>query len=153
MRKAVAKLVGENNVSGVVTFEQSEPMAGTKVTASFEGLPQGKHGFHIHEFGDTTNGCTSTGAHYNPFGHDHGGPQSSERHIGDMGNVESSGEDPTIFEITDDSITLCGPYSVLGRAVVVHADQDDLGQGGWEDSKITGHAGARLACGVIGWAT
>ena len=32
----------------------------------------------------------------------------------------------------------------------MHADEDDLGRGKFEDSKITGHAGARLACGVIG---
>ena len=33
---------------------------------------------------------------------------------------------------------------------VIHADIDDLGQGGHELSKTTGNAGARLACGVIG---
>ena len=27
---------------------------------------------------------------------------------------------------------------------------DDLGKGGFEDSKTTGHAGGRAACGVIG---
>jgi len=32
----------------------------------------------------------------------------------------------------------------------VHADEDDLGRGGFPDSKTTGHAGARIACGVIG---
>lgn len=45
---------------------------------------------------------------------------------------------------------LSGPNSVVGRAFVVHADPDDLGRGGYEDSKITGHAGNRLACGAIG---
>lgn len=35
-------------------------------------------------------------------------------------------------------------------ALQVHADEDDLGKGGFEDSKTTGHAGGRLACGVIG---
>jgi hypothetical protein len=32
---------------------------------------------------------------------------------------------------------------------MVHADTDDLGQGGQSDSKTTGHAGARIACGEI----
>ena len=42
-----------------------------------------------------------------------------------------------------------GVNSVAGRAIVCHKDQDDLGKGGHDDSKTTGHAGARLACGVI----
>jgi Cu-Zn family superoxide dismutase len=46
-------------------------------------------------------------------------------------------------------VKLSGPYSVIGRAVVVHADTDDYGQGGHSDSLATGHAGARLACCVI----
>jgi Cu-Zn family superoxide dismutase len=32
------------------------------VTGKITGLAAGLHGFHIHEFGDTTNGCMSTGA-------------------------------------------------------------------------------------------
>ena len=41
-------------------------------------------------------------------------------------------------------IQLSGPTSIVGRAVVVHADPDDLGRGGADDSKTTGHAGARV---------
>jgi Cu/Zn superoxide dismutase len=47
-------------------------------------------------------------------------------------------------------ISLSGPHSILGRAVVVHADSDDLGRGGHELSKTTGNAGARIGCGIIG---
>ncbi len=72
------------------------------------------------------------------------------RHVGDMGNVVSDGESTTKFEILDPNISLYGQYSVVGRAIVVHADEDDLGLGGHEDSLTTGHAGGRVACGVIG---
>ena len=41
-------------------------------------------------------------------------------------------------------IQLSGATSIIGRAIVVHADEDDLGKGGKEDSKTTGHAGARV---------
>lgn len=53
-------------------------------------------------------------------------------------------------DIKDSVIDLEGQHNVIGRAVVVHAGEDDLGKGGHEDSLTTGHAGGRLACGVIG---
>ena len=31
------------------------------MSGKIAGLKAGLHGFHIHEFGDTTNGCMSTG--------------------------------------------------------------------------------------------
>jgi Cu/Zn superoxide dismutase len=105
MKSAVAVLTGENQNSalkralnspvpeapaqttGIVRFEQESENHPTKVRAIFKNLPEGLHGFHIHEYGDMTNGCTSAGAHFNPYNVRHGGPTSSERHIGDMGNV------------------------------------------------------------------
>jgi Cu-Zn family superoxide dismutase len=150
MVKAIAILKGDHEVCGRVIFIQDE-FAPTTVDATFWNLSAGKHGFHIHEYGDSTNGCTSAGAHYNPHGKNHGGLGSLERHIGDMGNVVSNGDKETKYVITDDSISLTGQYSVIGRSCVVHRDEDDLGLGNFEDSLTTGHSGPRLACGVIGW--
>jgi len=61
--KAVCVLVGPA-VNGVINFTQN----GNKlhIDGEVKGLTPGKHGFHVHEFGDTTNGCTSTGPHFNP---------------------------------------------------------------------------------------
>ena len=36
-----------------------------------------------------------------------------------------------------------------GRSIVVHAGQDDLGQGGDEGSRSTGNAGKRIDCCLI----
>jgi len=42
--------------------------------------------------------------------------------------------------------------NIIGRGLIIHADEDDLGLGGEKDSQVTGHAGARIACAVIGYA-
>lgn len=61
-------------------------------------------------------------------------------------------EDNGIAQINlkDNVISLTGKNSIIGRGVVVHSDADDLGRGGFADSLTTGHAGTRVACGVIG---
>jgi Cu-Zn family superoxide dismutase len=66
-----------------------------------------------------------------------------------MGNIFSDGKLAEI-DYVDKLITLVGENTIIGRSVVVHEGEDDLGKGGHEDSKTTGHAGARLGCGVIG---
>ncbi|CAI5958810.1 unnamed protein product [Closterium sp. NIES-64] len=146
---AVAVLTGSSVVSGTVTFSQ-EGSGPTEVSATVAGLTPGLHGFHVHKLGDLSNGCMSTGPHFNPAGKTHGAPGDSERHAGDLGNLVANESGVATVSLTDLQIPLSGPNSVLGRAVVVHADADDLGKGGVELSKATGNAGGRVACGVIG---
>jgi Cu-Zn family superoxide dismutase len=98
-KKAVCVLTGTAGVEGVVTFTQSGD-GPTKVSGDLKGLAAGKHGFHIHEFGDTTNGCMSTGPHFNPAGKDHGAPTDENRHAGDLGNVVATA-DGCVFELED----------------------------------------------------
>jgi len=146
--KAICVLVGDK-VKGVINLQQ-EAGKPVKVSGQIQGLTAGNHGFHVHEFGDNTNGCTSAGAHFNPLNKDHGGPTDPERHVGDLGNVVAGADGIAKVDITDSIISLSGEFSILGRTLVVHADPDDLGKGGVELSKTTGNAGARLACGIIG---
>ncbi|CAH0682929.1 unnamed protein product [Spodoptera exigua] len=145
--KAVCVLKGD--VTGTIFFSQQEEKGPVVLTGEVQGLSKGKHGFHIHEFGDNTNGCTSAGAHFNPNKMEHGAPDAMVRHVGDLGNIESTGGATKVC-IQDSVISLSGPNSIIGRTLVVHADPDDLGIGGHELSKTTGNAGARIACGVIG---
>ncbi|KAI9184371.1 hypothetical protein H9P43_003424 [Blastocladiella emersonii ATCC 22665] len=150
MVKAVAVLRGDANVTGTVTFTQETESSPVVVEATISGLKAGNHGFHIHEFGDNTNGCVSAGPHFNPAGHTHGAPSDAVRHAGDLGNIVAGADGVAKVNLSDKVITLVGVHSIIGRTVVVHADEDDLGKGGHELSATTGNAGGRVACGVIG---
>ncbi|KAE8707780.1 Superoxide dismutase [Hibiscus syriacus] len=149
MVKAVAVLSSSEGVSGTILFSQ-DGEGSTIVTGEISGLKPGLHGFHVHALGDTTNGCMSTGPHFNPAGKEHGAPQDENRHAGDLGNITVGDDGTANFSIIDSQIPLKGANSIIGRAVVVHADPDDLGKGGHELSKSTGNAGGRVACGIIG---
>jgi len=151
MVKAVAVLRGESNIRGTVTFEQPDENTATTITWNISGQdPNANRGFHVHQFGDNTNGCISAGPHFNPFGKSHGAPSDEERHVGDLGNIRTDAEGNSVGCVEDNQVKLIGAESVLGRTVVVHAGTDDLGRGGTEESKKTGNAGPRPACGVIG---
>lgn len=148
-KKAVSVLKGTSQVEGVVTLVQQGD-GPTTVNVKVTGLTPGLHGFHLHEFGDTTNGCISTGAHFNPNNLTHGAPTDQVRHAGDLGNILADENGVAEVTIVDSQIPLSGPNSVVGRAFVVHELEDDLGKGGHELSLTTGNAGGRLACGVVG---
>ena len=105
------------------------------------------HGFHVHEAGDLSDSCMGACAHFNPYNKNHGGPNSYERHVGDLGNIIADKSGVSRFQIKAERVNLS---DVVGRAIVVHADEDDLGKGGDAESLKTGNAGKRLACGVIG---
>ncbi|KAJ3317801.1 Superoxide dismutase [Cu-Zn], partial [Gonapodya sp. JEL0774] len=146
--QAVCVLRGDSTVTGTVTIEQ-EGSGPSTISFDLKGLTPGAHGFHVHEFGDNTNGCTSAGGHYNPHGKTHGAPEDVNRHVGDLGNVVAGADGTVKASITDSHVSLHGAHSVIGRTIVVHAGVDDLGKGGHQDSLTTGNAGGRSACGVI----
>lgn len=80
----------------------------------------------------------------------HGAPEDETRHVGDLGNIVADEQGIAKGTITDKLISLSGPYSVIGRTIVVHEGVDDLGKGNHEFSLTTGNAGGRAACAVIG---
>ncbi|KAL7266078.1 Superoxide dismutase [Cu-Zn] [Rhizina undulata] len=151
MVKAVAVLRGDSTVSGTVTFVQESESAPTVITYDITGNnSDALRGMHIHEFGDNTNGCTSAGPHFNPYKKEHGAPEDENRHVGDLGNIQTDAAGNAKGTITDPLIKLIGPESILGRTIVVHGGTDDLGKTVHPESKKTGNAGPRPACGVIG---
>ena len=52
--------------------------------------------------------------------------------------MTAGGDGVAKIDISDSFISLSGANSIIGRTMVIHADQDDLGKGGHELSKSTG---------------
>ena len=74
---------GDSGVKGIVKLTQ-ESGKSVKICAEITGLAPGQHGFHIHQFGNLTEGCKTAGPHFNPAKKTHGGPGMEERHHGDL---------------------------------------------------------------------
>lgn len=132
-----------STATGTATFVD---VGGTvEATIEVAGATPGKHGLHLHETGDcSAPDATSAGAHWNPDQAAHGGPDAPPHHAGDLGNIEVGADGKGKLTIKLPGLTLAaGDRSVIGRAVVLHASEDDL------KSQPAGNAGARIACGVI----
>ena len=141
---AVLHPVSGSKVMGTVTFVPTGNALSIK--ANISGLSPGEHGFHIHQWGDCSDeDGTSAGGHFNPENSPHAGPMVGTRHIGDMGNISADTKGIASDERIDKKMTLIGPESVIGRAVILHSGRDDL------KSQPSGNAGPRVACGVIGY--
>ncbi|XP_045904238.1 extracellular superoxide dismutase [Cu-Zn]-like isoform X2 [Micropterus dolomieu] len=133
-------------VYGQMLFKQDYPQGKLKVLLRFSGFPREgdaePRALHIHQYGDLSQGCDSTGGHYNPHGVNH------PYHPGDFGNFEP--QQGKITAAIESEATLFGGMSAIGRAVVLHEKIDDLGQGGDAGSLLHGNAGRRLGCCIIG---
>ena len=131
-----------NTVTGTLTLTQKGK--GVVIAGEVKGLTPGDHGFHIHMFGDLRDESgASAGGHYNPDGHEHGGPHSPNHHAGDLGNIKAGADGVAKVEVEAKGVEL---HHILGRSLVVHAKADDL------KSQPAGDSGPRVAVGVIGLA-
>lgn len=129
-------------VAGEVLFRETDQ--GVRVQVVAHGLTPGQHGFHVHEIGDcSAPDFESAGEHFAPADHPHGRPGPGS-HAGDLGNVEAdaSGTVETVLMAREVELA-AGQRSIVGKAIVIHAQPDDL------TSQPSGNAGARVACGVI----
>ena len=136
---------------GVVFFKQEDKGEPCRIMGTLKELSPGEHGFHIHQYGYEIEGCSSTGMCFNPREVVHGAPWDcpSKRHVGDLGNIKATSHGTAKIDITNKLVSLVGPESVIGRALVVHANRDDLGRGYDSASKENGNVGKALACGII----
>ena len=137
-------VVNANKIQGFVLFTQKD--SHVSIHVEIKGLtPNHKHGFHIHESGDLREGCNSCCAHYNPTNTTHSGLEGG--HSGDLGNIKTDNKGQCGSTIQTNKFTV---QEILGRSIIIHQDEDDLGKGNFDDSHTTGHSGARIACAVIG---
>ncbi|HWW62792.1 MAG TPA: superoxide dismutase family protein [Thermoanaerobaculia bacterium] len=132
-----------NTAQGAVTFRQLKT-GQVEVEVNLTGVPSGTHGFHLHEKGDCGDNGNAAGGHFNPSSMAHGAPDATSHHAGDFGNVTADDSGNVRVTRTVNGITVtAGPNSVVGHAVILHANADDL------VTQPSGNAGPRIACGVV----
>ena len=124
-----------------------EPVSGgVSISGVVDGLPEGVYGLHVHTNPDCSDpDFKSAGGHYNPLESPHGSPDqdSSNRHVGDIGNITAIAGQRLTFNFVDQVASLSGPTSIQGRPFVIHEGADDF------SSQPSGAAGRRIACGVL----
>jgi len=133
-------------VVGAATLD--EVSGGVKIAGRVGGLKPGEHGFHIHAVGRCEPPAfTTAGAHFNPYGKQHGHKNPEGAHAGDFPNLTVGADGTGSIDVTAAGVTLTpGRASLLqpgGTSLVIHADPDD------EKTDPAGNSGARIACGVI----
>ena len=146
--RATIEPLGDSGLSGTVTFARSAQ--GVRLTYNIVGLEPGRYGFHVHENGSCEDGDDGTpggaaGGHFNPAGAPHGAPDrvATARHAGDLGNLYVLPDSSAVGTFGDPLAELEGENSIIGRALMIHAEEDDF------TTQPTGNAGPRIGCGVI----
>jgi Cu-Zn family superoxide dismutase len=108
-----------------------------------DGLSPGRHAYHVHVFGDcSAPDATSAGPHFHFTGSSF--DKSVNIVTGNLGELTVDAEGKAVHEVQRALAKIHGPFSLIGRAVVIHEGPND------PLSPPDGAAGARIACGVIG---
>lgn len=146
-----------NQAYGYINFHQCNKFSPVQIIFRLKGDPYRTHAIHIHEYGDLSNGCDSMGFHFNPLQTTHGSRMyNMPRHAGDLiNNIRFDQFGNFSYEYEDSSISLFDEknMSIIGRSIVIHEGEDDLGRGigdKQKESLISGNAGKRINCGIIG---
>jgi Cu-Zn family superoxide dismutase len=132
----------------VGTATLSQQAQGVLIEARVSGLPQGAHGFHLHENGTCEPpSFDSAGDHFNPTGRKHGIEMPDGPHPGDLPNIRVGPDGSGRLSALNPYVTLGeGKTSLLGqggRSLVIHSGADDY------HSQPSGDSGQKIACGRI----
>ncbi|XP_050048505.1 copper chaperone for superoxide dismutase-like [Dermacentor andersoni] len=134
---AVSEVFGHSGIMGVVRFTQGTDGA-CIIDGVIDGLKQGQtHRLRIHELGDLSNGCESTGDVYDPhpITEDHKKP----RRYGSLGEIDVDSNGRSVFRRTNDIVKV---WDIIGRSLVVCSESSNK-------SHTKDEGCSRLACGII----
>ena len=138
-------ILQNKQIKGVVRLIQLNTSR-VLVEATVHGLSPGKHGIHIFQSGNIADDGAFLTKHYNPNNFKHGAPYEKECHAGDLGNLEASEDGKSNFRVESEHFIVS---DVIGRAICVSENEDDLGKESNDDSILNGNSGKPLVCGVI----
>jgi len=136
---------GEQTGQATLTEEDK----GVSIHIEAWDLPEGVHGFHIHDKGMCDPPTfESAGEHFNPTDAKHGFDHPEGPHAGDLPNLEVDSDGTVEATILNEMVTLKKSESNSlnhpdGTALVIHEKADDY------VSQPAGDSGERIACGVI----
>ena len=139
-------LLGAGKTEGVIRFVQVDSDS-CVIDGTIDGLkPLSEHALAIYECGDISGGCSSVGDHFNPRNGRHGSPETSERHVGDLGNIKTDKFGRAEFKFSDNLVKVS---DIIGRSIAVAEGKDDLGETDHPLSSVNGNCGNLLSCGII----
>ena len=153
-RTAVAEIRGctDATITGRAQLSEIPSQEGVKqvlVELTVRGLPDGKHGVHIHETANCTP-CAAAGGHFDPG--PYGNPSVDANHpfhAGDLVNIDVHGGYGVLLTLTSRVTLSPGPLSIFdqdGSALIIHEKPDTYcPQGEVHDCA----GGGRAACGII----
>lgn len=135
---AVSEISGQSGILGVVRFTQAGE-GSCIVDGVIDGLKQGTtHRLRIHELGDLSNGCESTGEVFDPQPTQADG--KSPKRYGSLGEIDVDENGRSVFRRTNDTVKV---WEIIGRSLVVCSEASNRAHKGDDDSCL------RLACGII----
>jgi len=144
-KAAVAVLTPTEGNEPRATIRFTPQDGGLAYTTEATGLNAGKHGYHIHVYGDcSAPDGKSAGTHFNLKGSSKNPPEDIDRITGNLGVLEAGEDGNAEGEGTLENASLTGAKSIIGRAIIIHQKGND------ESKPPIGAAGPRQACGVIG---